>query len=149
MGNLYNLKAPKGMHKRKKILGRGSSSGHGKTSTRGNKGQKSRAGRDFYPGFEGGQMPLIRKIPKRGFRSRRPNVYQIINLKDLNRINENLITPDVLEKSRLIKDKNKPIKILGQGSINKPITVEGSSLSKGAEAKIQQAGGQIKKQSQA
>ena len=141
MFGLHSLNTPKGTNKKKKILGRGSSSGHGKTSTRGNKGQKARAGRDFYPGFEGGQMPLIRKIPKRGFRSRHPRRYQIINLKDLNRIKDDLITPDVLEKNRLIKDKNKPIKILGWGSINKPITVKGSAFSKGAEAKIQQVGG--------
>jgi large subunit ribosomal protein L15 len=139
---LHNLKAPRGAHKKKKILGRGSSSGHGGTSTRGNKGQGSRAGRDFYPGFEGGQMPLIRKIPKRGFRGRLPRFrYQIINLKDLGRIEDNLITAEVLEKNKLIKDKNKSVKILGQGSINKPITVKGLAISKAAKAKIEQAGG--------
>ena len=138
---LYNLKTPVGAHKKKKILGRGPSSGHGKTSTRGSKGQKSRAGRDFYPGFEGGGIPLIRKIPKRGFRSRQPLRYQIVNLKDLSRVNVNLITPEVLEKSRLIKDMKKPVKILGQGSIDKPITLKVSSFSKGAKIKIEQAGG--------
>lgn len=143
---LHNLKAPRGAHKRKKIVGRGSGSGHGKTSGRGSKGQGSRAGRDFYPGFEGGQMPLIRKIPKRGFRNRRPIRYQIVNLRDLGRVDDNLITPEVLEKSRLIKDKDKPVKILGQGAIDKPITVKGLSLSSGAKTKIQQAGGQVKPQ---
>ncbi|MGD9015245.1 MAG: 50S ribosomal protein L15 [Candidatus Omnitrophota bacterium] len=138
---LHNLRAPKGAHKRKKILGRGSGSGHGKTSTRGNKGQGSRAGRDFYPGFEGGQMPLIRKIPKRGFNSRNPVRYQTVNLDDLSRVTDNLITPEVLAKNRLIKHKDKPVKILGQGSINKPITVEVSAISAGAKAKIEQAGG--------
>lgn len=138
---LNSLKAPIGAHKKKKILGRGSSSGHGKTSTRGSKGQKSRAGRDFYPGFEGGQTPLIRKIPKRGFSSRRPLKYQIVNLKDLRRINVNLITQEVLEKGGLIKDMKKPVKILGQGTIDRPITVKGSAFSKGAKARIEQAGG--------
>jgi len=139
---LHNLKAPKGAHKKRKILGRGPSSGHGKTSTRGSKGQGSRAGRDFYPGFEGGRVPLIRKIPKRGFRSRQPKIYQIVNLKDLNRIGDNLITPEVLEKGHLIKDKNKPVKILGTGSINKPLTIKDMSVSSNARVKIEQVGGQ-------
>ena len=144
--SLNNLKAPRGMHKKRKIVGRGSGSGHGKTSGRGNKGQGSRAGRDFYPGFEGGQMPLIRKIPKRGFRSRRPIKYQIINLEQLSRVDDNIITPEVLEKSRLIRDKRKPVKILGQGSINKPITLKEMSFSKSVKEKIEQAGGQVKPQ---
>lgn len=138
---LHSLKAPKGAHKKRKLLGRGPSSGHGKTSTRGNKGQTSRAGRDFHPGFEGGQMPLIRKIPKRGFRSRKPLLYQIINLKDLNKLEDKEITPEVLERLRLVKDKNKPIKILGEGSIGKPMTIKGVAISKSAKEKIQQAGG--------
>ena len=141
MIGLNNLKAPKGMHKKRKILGRGRGSGHGKTSGRGNKGQGSRAGRDFYPGFEGGQMPLIRKIPKRGFINRKALRYQTVNLKDLSRINDKLITPEVLEKNRLIKDKKRPVKILGQGSIDKPITLQGSAVSSGAKIKIEQAGG--------
>ncbi len=138
---LHTLNAPKGAHRKKKILGRGSSSGHGGTSTRGNKGQGARAGRDFYPGFEGGQMPLIRKIPKRGFRSRKPRIYQIVNLKDLNKIKDNLVTPEVLEGEGLIEDKNKPVKILGDGSIDKPITLKGLYFSKNVEEKIKQAGG--------
>ena len=141
MIGLHNLKAPKGMHKKRKILGRGRGSGHGKTSGRGNKGQGSRAGRDFYRGFEGGQMPLMRKIPKRGFRSRKPKRYQIVNLEDLSRINDNLITPEVLQENQLIKDKKRPVKILGQGSIDKPITVKGSVVSSGAKIKIEQVGG--------
>ena len=141
MIGLHNLKAPRGAHKKKKILGRGPSSGHGKTSTRGSKGQGSRAGRDFYPGLEGGQMPLIRRIPKRGFRSRALLRSQIVNLKDLDRVDDNLITPEVLEKNQLIKDKRKPVKILNQGSIKKPITLKGLAFSKGVEAKIKQAGG--------
>lgn len=86
-------------------------------------------------------MPLMRKIPKRGFRSRKPKRYQIVNLKDLSRINDNLITPEVLEANQLIKDKKRPVKILGQGSIDKPITVKGSAVSSGAKIKIEQAGG--------
>jgi len=141
MIGLDNLKPPRGAHKKKKIVGRGPGSGHGKTSTRGSKGQGSRAGRDFYPGFEGGQMPLIRKIPKRGFRNRRPMRYQIVNLRDLSRLKDDLITPEVLENNRLIKDKGKPVKILAKGSIDKVITVKGTVVSSGAKTKIQQAGG--------
>jgi large subunit ribosomal protein L15 len=141
MLGLDNLKPPKGAHRRKKIVGRGPGSGHGKTSTRGSKGQGSRAGRDFYPGFEGGQMPLIRKIPKRGFRNRRPIRYQIVNLRDLSRLRDDLITPEVLENNRLIKDKRRPVKILAKGSIDKVITVKDTAVSSGAKIKIQQAGG--------
>lgn len=143
MIGLHNLKAPKGAHKRRKILGRGSGSGHGKTSTRGNKGQGQRAGSSFYQGFEGGQMPLIRKIPKRGFRSRSPVRFQIVNLECLNKLDAKLIDPDVLERNKLIKDKKKPIKILGQGSIDKAITIKDMTFSKAARLKIEQAGGQV------
>ncbi len=141
MIGLHNLKAPRGAHKKKKILGRGSSSGHGKTSSRGSKGQGSRAGRDFYPGLEGGQVPLIRKIPKRGFRRRNPLRYQIVNIKDLERLKEDLITPEVLKNNRLIKDKDKPVKLLGQGSVNKQITIKGLAFSRSVQEKIKQAGG--------
>jgi len=138
---LHNLKAPKGAHKKKKILGRGSSSGHGKTSTRGNKGQTSRTGHHYYQGFEGGQMPLIRKIPKRGFKSRGREEYQIINLKDLNKIREDSVNPEILKKYNLIKYKDRPVKILGDGSIDRPIKVEASAFSKSAKNKIEQNGG--------
>lgn len=138
---LYNLKAPKGCHKPKKLLGRGPSSGHGKTSTRGSKGQTSRAGRDFYLGFEGGQMPLIRKIPKRGFTSRAKLEYQLVNLKDLNRIKESNISLEILEEKRLIKDKDKLVKILGEGEIKNPITIKAHVFSKQAKFKIENAGG--------
>jgi len=141
MFGLHSLKTPKGMRKKKKILGRGPSSGHGKTSGRGNKGQGARAGRDFYLGFEGGQVPLIRKIPKRGFSSRHYLRYQIVNIEGISKLNENLITPEVLEKNRLIKNRNLPVKILGRGSIEKAITVKAVAFSKSAKAKIEKAGG--------
>lgn len=140
---LHNLRAPVGSHKRKKILGRGPSSGHGKTSTRGHKGQRSRAGRDFYPGFEGGQMPLIRKIPKRGFTSKFKKEYQIVNLEDLNRIKELTISPDLLKEKGLIKNKDRLIKILGEGEIKNPITIQAHAVSKKAAEKIRNAGGKI------
>lgn len=138
---LHNLKAPQGAHKHKKLLGRGPSSGHGKTSTRGSKGQTSRAGRDFYLGFEGGQSPLIRRIPKRGFTGRFSKDYQIVNLKDLNRIKESTINLDLLEQKGLIKDKDKLVKILGQGEIKNPIVIRAHAFSKHASDAIKNAGG--------
>ena len=138
---LHNLSAPPGAHKRKKLLGRGPGSGHGKTSTRGSKGQTSRAGRDFYLGLEGGQMPFIRRVPKRGFTSNFKKEYQIVNLESLNRITETAITLELLAQKGLIKDKDKLVKILGEGEIKNPITVQAHAFSKAALEKIKGAGG--------
>lgn len=140
---MHNLKSPKGSHKKRKLLGRGPSSGHGKTSTRGSKGQTSRAGRDFYLGFEGGQTPLIRRIPKRGFVNKFKKEYQIINLGDLNRIKEPNINLELLAKEGLIKDKDRLVKILGDGEIKNPITIQAHAFSKPATEKIVNAGGKI------
>ena len=140
---LHNLKAPAGSNKKRKLLGRGSGSGHGKTSTRGSKGQTSRSGRDFYLGFEGGQTPLIRRIPKRGFVSRFKKEYQIVNLKALNRIRETNITLELLERYGLIKDKSRLVKILGDGEIKNPITLETHAISQKAADKIKGLGGKI------
>lgn len=141
---LHNLKAPKGSHKKRKYLGRGPSSGHGKTSTRGSKGQTSRAGRHFYLGFEGGQSPLIRRMPKRGFSSAAfRKEYQILNLSDLAKIKETNITLDLLETKGLIKNKLKLVKILGDGEIKNPVTVQAHSFSKKACDSIKNAGGKI------
>ena len=138
---LHSLKVPVGAHQRKKIKGRGPSSGHGKTSTRGSKGQTSRSGRVTYPGFEGGQTPLIRRIPKRGFSSNSRIVYQIINLGDLGRVKESVITPEILKQCGLIKDKNKLIKILGDGELKIPVTIQAHAFSKKAQEKIKNSGG--------
>jgi large subunit ribosomal protein L15 len=140
---LHNLAAPKGAHKKRKYLGRGPSSGHGKTSTRGSKGQTSRAGRHFYLGFEGGQSPLIRRFPKRGFTHISKKVYQIINLSDLNRIKETNIGPELLEEKGLIKDKVKLIKVLGDGEIKSAVTVKAHAFSRQAAEKIKKAGGSV------
>jgi large subunit ribosomal protein L15 len=140
---LHLLRAPRGSHKPKKLLGRGPSSGHGKTSTRGSKGQTSRAGRDFYPGFEGGQTPLIRRIPKRGFVNPFKKEYQIVNLNALNKIKEPSVTLDLLEKKGLIKDKGKLVKILGDGEIKNPLSIQAHVFSKAAAQKIKNAGGKI------
>jgi len=140
---LHTLVTPPGSHKHKKILGRGSSSGHGKTSTRGSKGQTSRAGRDMYMGFEGGQTPLIRRIPKRGFNPRSKKEYQLINLSDLTRIKETNITLELLETKGFIKHKEKLVKVLGDGEIKNPVTIQAHAFSKSAQDKITQAGGKI------
>jgi len=138
---LFNLVTPSGAHKKRKYLGRGSGSGHGKTSTRGSKGQTSRAGRHFYLGFEGGQSPLIRKMPKRGFTSNFKKVYQIVNLSDLNKIKEPMISLALLEEKGLIKNKEKLVKVLGEGEIKNPITVQAHAFSKKASESIKSAGG--------
>ncbi|MEI6632020.1 MAG: 50S ribosomal protein L15 [bacterium] len=140
---LYNLKIPRGAHKRNKLKGRGSGSGHGKTSTRGSKGQTSRSGRATYPGFEGGQMPLIRKIPKRGFASTNRKEYQIVNIESLAKIKEDKITPELLEAKGLIKDKNKLVKILGEGEIKTVVAISAHAFSSKAQEKIKLAGGRF------
>ncbi len=139
--SLHNLKSPFGSRKKRKLLGRGSSSGHGKTSTRGSKGQTSRAGRHFYLGFEGGQSPLIRRMPKRGFVSNFKKVYQIVNLADLNSIKETVITPLLLKENGLIRNESALIKILGNGSIKNAVTIQAHAFSKRASCEITSAGG--------
>lgn len=140
---LNNLKRPYGSHKRRKIVGRGPSSGHGKTSTRGSKGQTSRAGRDFYAGFEGGQTPLIRRIAKRGFINEFRKEYQIVNLSDLSSIKEASIGPELLKKKGLIRDKDKPVKILGDGEIKNPVSIKAHAFSQSASEKIKACGGKV------
>ncbi len=139
--SLHNIKVPFGAHKKRKLLGRGPSSGHGKTSTRGSKGQTSRAGRHFYLGFEGGQSPLIRKMPKRGFVSNFKKIFQIVNLENLNKIKAAVITPQLLRENGLIRNERDRIKILGSGSINHPVTIQAHAFSKRAAAEIVSAGG--------
>lgn len=140
---MHTLKPAKGSHKPKKLLGRGSGSGHGKTSTRGSKGQTSRAGRHFYLGFEGGQSPLIRRMPKRGFTNIFRKEFQIINLQDLSRIKEPNITPEVMEKAGLIKDRTKRIKLLGDGQLKSVVNVQVHAISQSAADKIKTAGGKV------
>lgn len=141
---LESLISVKGARKKKKLLGRGPGSGHGKTSTRGHKGQRSRSGRDFYLGFEGGQSPLIRRIPKRGFYHKRLKQYQLVNLKGLSNFAEgSLIDSNVLAENRLIKNSKGRVKILGIGEPNHALTVRADAFSKAAIEKIQKAGGKI------
>lgn len=141
MGILENLRPPKGATHRKKRVGRGYGT-HGKTSGRGHKGQGQK-GTTPPPRFEGGQTPFIRRVPKRGFRSKFPKEYQVINLKDLNRINTNEITPEILWKNRIIDSRFKPVKVLGEGEAPKNITVKVHAISESARKKIEEAGGKV------
>ena|SRR3989338_8809959 len=139
---LHELKSPPGSRKRRKIVGRGPGSGHGKTSCRGQKGQNSRSGRGILLGLEGGQMPLIRRLPKVGFRSKRPVIYQLVTLESLSRIKEDtVINAEFLKSRGLIKSIFRPIKILGDGELKKPLMVQAHSFSKSAQEKIAKAGG--------
>ena len=140
---LHNLKPARGAHTPKRILGRGPGSGHGKTSSRGSKGQTSRSGRDVYPGFEGGQSPLIRRIAKRGFSGAYNPDYQIVSLGKLSKLKEKIITPGLMEDKGLVKDKSKRIKILGDGEVKERLTISAHAFSKSAEEKIKNAGGRI------
>lgn len=139
---LSSLTRPKGANRRKKRLGYGTSSGHGGTSGRGHKGAKSRSGAKQKPGFEGGQMPLIRRIPKRGFSSPGKKIFQIVNLENLTKLKtDKEINPQVLGERGLIKRKNLPVKILGTGEIKKALTVKAHAFSKSALEKITKSGG--------
>ncbi|NQT23075.1 MAG: 50S ribosomal protein L15 [Candidatus Omnitrophica bacterium] len=141
---LSELKSPKGSLKRKKRLGRGAGSGHGKTSCRGHKGQKSRSGSGPHVGFEGGQMPLIRRIPKRGFTSKNRLVYQIVNTKTLNAFKkDSTVDAQALSEMGIVKALDAPIKILGDGELSKALTVKVSAFSASAKKRIEEAGGKV------
>ena len=140
---LHDIALIEGAHTRKKIKGRGPSSGHGKTSTRGSKGQTSRAGRDMYPGFEGGQTPLIRRMPKRGFHSLNRKEYQIINVGQLSRITLEQITPAVLKEKGMIKNTFQPVKVLGEGEISHAINIQAHAFSKSAQEKLKKSGSRV------
>jgi large subunit ribosomal protein L15 len=140
--NLSNIRAPKNSSEKRKRVGRGMGSGMGKTSTRGHKGQRSRSGSRMMRGFEGGQMPLHRRMPKRGFTNIFRKEYSIVNLDQLVVLGETTITPDVLRKARLIKAKL-PVKILGEGEVKIALTVHAHKFSKSAQEKITKAGGKF------
>ena len=126
-------------HYRKRV-GRGPGSGHGKTAGKGNKGQKSRTGYRHLRGFEGGQMPLHRRVPKRGFTNIFRVEYDVVNLSALGRFKEGVVTPDDLADARLSR-RNRPVKILGDGEIAKALNVSAHKFSASARAKIEAAGG--------
>ena len=137
-----DLKPTEGSTKRNKRVGRGVGSGHGKTSCKGHKGQKSRSGGTKGPGFEGGQMPLQRRVPKRGFKNRFKIEYAIINLEDISKIEGlDFITPEVLVERGIIKNLRDGLKVLGEGEIQRAFTLKADAFSASALAKIAAAGG--------
>lgn len=139
---LSELKPTAGTNKRTKRRGRGPSSGHGKTSCRGHKGQRARASGRLRPGFEGGQMPLIRRIPKRGFTNRFKVTFQVVNLDKLEKFKEDsVITPKELQEKGFIEQLNQPIKILGKGKLTKKLTVKVQAFSQSALEEIKKLGG--------
>jgi len=149
---LSNLKPAPGSRKKEKRIGRGQGSGHGGTSTRGHKGQKSRSGESIQPWFEGGQMPLIRRIPKRGFRNPFRVEYQVVNLGRLQELVEKgkispdvKVTPELLYEVGAVSKKSLPVKILGDGELKVALEISAHAFSKSALQKIQAIGGKAVK----
>jgi large subunit ribosomal protein L15 len=142
MMKIEDLKPAVGKSRKVKRVGRGIGSGHGKTSCKGHKGQKARSGGTKGPGFEGGQMPLQRRLPKRGFKNRLAVNYAVINLKDLIKIEGvDTITPEILMEKGILKDLKDGLKILGEGEIRRPITIKADAFSASALSKITASGG--------
>jgi large subunit ribosomal protein L15 len=141
---LHDLKPPKGSHRARIRKGRGPGSGIGKTAGRGGKGQTARAGKKIRPGFEGGQMPLIRRIPKRGFTNPFKQAAQVVNVRHLGLLAEGVeVTPDTLFGAGLVRRPDQPIKLLGMGDVQRKFLVKGVGVSASAKVKIEQAGGTI------
>ena len=145
--NISTIPAVPGARHRRKRVGRGIGSGHGKTSTRGQKGQRARTGEGKRPGFEGGRNPLIRRLPKRGFRYKATGHSlrsEIINVEQLNRFQEGeRITPERLKKLGLIRTAESHLKLLGEGSLSKRVSIVVHAVSESAKVKVQQAGGTV------
>ncbi len=139
---LEDLQPAAGSKRRDKRVGRGVGSGHGKTSCKGHKGQKARSGGTKGPAFEGGQMPLQRRLPKRGFKNHFSVEFAIINLKDINTLEDmDIITPEALLEKGVIKNLKSGLKVLGEGEIQRPVTIKADAFSASALAKIAAAGG--------
>jgi large subunit ribosomal protein L15 len=141
---LHNLEAPRGAKKKPKRVGRGPGSGHGKTSCRGHNGQRSRSGHSLKRGFEGGQMPLHRRLPKRGFNNIFKEEFNIINLDDLDRFRDgDVINPQTLFQIGMIKSMSKPLKVLGRGELKHALIIAAHKFSTSARSKIEAAGGKV------
>jgi len=141
---LHELRPPKGVRKSPKRVGHGHGSGWGKTAGRGTKGQNARSGGSVRPGFEGGQMPLQRRLPKRGFTNIFKKEYSIINIRDLARFESGTeVDEDALIKAGLIRRRHKEIKLLGHGEIDYPLTIKVNRCSRSAQEKIEAAGGRV------
>lgn len=138
----YTLKKPENIKRRKRV-GRGPGSGHGKTCCRGQDGQGSRSGYSRRPWFEGGQMPLQRRVPKRGFNNLFKKEYQVVNIEQLGKLKESEIDPSLMKKMGIINDADKSIKILGNGDIKDSKKVTADAFSKSAQEKLIAAGGSV------
>jgi len=146
MSDLSNLSRPEGAHREKKRLGRGPGSGFGKTSGKGHKGHKARTGGQTHTWFEGGQMPLQRRLPKRGFKNPFRTVYEIVNVGVLAALDEDEITPEVMHAHRLVDlGKGLPVKVLGDGEVARKMTVRAHAFTAGAKNKIEAAGGTVER----
>jgi large subunit ribosomal protein L15 len=145
MVDLSNLRRPKGANTDRKRLGRGPGSGKGKTSGKGHKGQKARTGHHGVPAwFEGGQMPLQRRLPKRGFRPPFRSPYEVVNLRDLEALEDETITLELLHEHKLIDTgKGRRVKVLGDGELTRKVTVHAHAISASARTKIEAAGGTV------
>jgi large subunit ribosomal protein L15 len=154
MNVLGNLKYASGAKKKVKRIGRGVGSGHGKTAGKGHKGQRSRSGDQIRPWFEGGQMPLNRRIPKFGFKSPFRIEYQVVNVSTLGKLADDgklpdgVVTPEVLYRLGAVSKKHQPVKILGDGAIAKKLEVSANAFSHSASEKIEAAGGSVRKLSE-
>ena len=141
---LHSLTPHRGANKKRKRVGRGTGSGLGKTAGRGHKGQKSRSGYSQRAGFEGGQMPLYRRVPKRGFCNIFARKYAIVNVQTLNRLEEGTkVTPEFLLEKGILKKIKDGLRVLGQGKLEKKLTVHAHHFSESARAKIEKAGGSV------
>lgn len=141
---LNTLKPAPGSTKDRKRIGRGIGSGHGKTATKGHKGQKARSGGSVKPGFEGGQMPLQRRLPKRGFRPLDRNEYVVINLQQLDVFESgSCVDREAMDAKGMLKKSNLPVKVLANGDLSKALTVKADKFSKTAVQKITAAGGKV------
>lgn len=144
MHGLGNVRKPKGATHKKKIRGRGAASGQGGTAGRGHKGQKARSGGAVPPRFEGGQLPIIRRLPHKGFNNRRfATTYQVVNLERLDRVGTSEITPETLAHAGLVRKIGERLKILGTGDAPRGLTVRAHAVSATARTKIEAAGGKV------
>ncbi|KPK65329.1 MAG: 50S ribosomal protein L15 [Gemmatimonas sp. SG8_38_2] len=143
MARLESIKRPAGVKPSSKRVGRGPGTGLGKTAGRGHKGQKARSGGSTKPWFEGGQMPLQRRLPKRGFAPYKRVEYQVVNVAHLERVAADEVTPESMKAAGLISSRRKPVKILGQGEISRAVKVTAHAFSRSAREKIEKAGGEV------
>ncbi len=144
MVDLESIRRPVGQKRGHKRVGRGPGSGLGKTAGRGHKGQKSRSGGSIPPWFEGGQMPLQRRLPKRGFAPRDRVEYQVVNVRELERLVVDGATPQTMRAAGLLGTSRRPVKILGDGELKKAIKVSAHAFSRSAREKIERAGGEVR-----